>query len=68
MPVASPPSRANLFAFMPLLFGLGFIAPLLLQTGFAAILAGWLGVAPLGLALAIGGGWGGLACLRGRWL
>lgn len=58
----------KLIAIMPLLFGLGFIAPLLLQTGLAGAVAGPFGGDPLWLALAFGGGWGLLATIRGRWL
>ena len=53
---------------MPLLFGLGFIAPLIAQllerTVPGAAQAQW----PLLTGLAIGGSWGALANLRGRWL
>ena len=53
---------------MPLLFGVGFIAPLIAQllerTLPGAAQAHW----PLLAGLAIGGSWGPLANLRGRWL
>ena len=57
-----------LFHWMPLLFGLGFIAPLIAQT-----MALWAIPAPFGLSrilfgLAIGGPWGLYAVLRGRWI
>ncbi len=53
---------------MPLLFGVGFIAPLIAQL-LGRVLPGaaqaqW----PLLVGLAIGGSWGALANLRGRWL
>jgi hypothetical protein len=58
----------KLFAAMPFLFGLGFIAPLIAQ-----IMAAWNVAAPFGLSrvlfgLLIGGAWGLIANLRGRWL
>ena len=58
----------GLFKVMPLLFGLGFLAPLIAQV---LTLTGWAlpgGVAPLAVGLAIGGIWGGVATLTGRWL
>ncbi|GAA4052948.1 hypothetical protein GRI94_08185 [Erythrobacter jejuensis] len=58
----------RLFAIMPLLFGLGFIAPLIAQT-----MAVWEWDAPLGLSrialgLIVGGSWGLYATIRGRWI
>jgi hypothetical protein len=58
----------GLFRVMPLLFGLGFLAPLIAQS---ITLAGWSlpgGIAPLAVGMAIGGVWGGIATLTGRWL
>ena len=58
----------GLLKAMPLLFGLGFLAPLVAQL---LTLAGWAlpgGVAPLVVGLVIGGVWGGVATLTGRWL
>ena len=58
----------GLFRVMPLLFGLGFLAPLLTQT---LIRTGWIlpgGISPLLLGLTVGGLWGGYATVRGRWL
>ena len=58
----------GLFKIMPLLFGIGFIAPLIAQT---MVYWGWqppLGVAPLAFGLLIGGGWGLYATIRGRWV
>jgi len=59
---------ALLLQGMPLLFGLGFIAPLIAQllerTVPGAAQAQW----PLLTGLAIGGSWGALANVRGRWL
>ena len=58
----------GLFKIMPLLFGLGFLGPLIAQV---LALAGWAlpwGIAPLVVGMAIGGIWGGVATLTGRWL
>lgn len=57
----------TLFRWMPLLFGIGFIAPLVAQT-----MAYWDIDAPFGLSriafgLLIGAPWGLYAVLRGRW-
>jgi hypothetical protein len=58
----------QLFRWMPLLFGIGFIAPLVAQT-----MAYWHWDAPFGLSriafgLLIGAPWGLYAVLRGRWV
>jgi len=58
----------KLFAIMPLLFGIGFIAPLIAQT-----MAFWGWEAPLGMerivfGLILGGSWGLYATIRGRWI
>lgn len=53
---------------MPLLFGLGFLGPLFAQV---LTMAGWtppMGLAPLAIGMAVGGVWGGVATLTGRWL
>lgn len=57
-----------LLSGMPLIFGVGFIAPLitqLLKRGYPeAAQTQW----PLLAGLTIGASWGALATLRGRWL
>jgi hypothetical protein len=58
----------QLFHWMPLLFGIGFIAPLIAQS-----MALWEIDAPLGMSrllfgLVIGAPWGLYAVLRGRWI
>ena len=58
----------KLFYWMPFLFGIGFIAPLIAQT-----MAYWDIPAPFDMSriwfgLAIGAPWGLYAVLRGRWL
>ena len=53
---------------MPLLFGLGFIAPLIAQLLERAVPGAAQAQWPLLTGLAIGGSWGALANQRGRWL
>ena len=58
----------KLFTVMPLIFGIGFIAPLIAQA-----MAAWQWEAPLGLTrvafgLSVGAAWGLYATLRGRWV
>jgi ABC-type dipeptide/oligopeptide/nickel transport system permease component len=58
----------GLFRVMPLLFGLGFLAPLLAQI---IERFGWTlpnGLSPLVLGLMVGGLWGSFATLKGRWI
>jgi hypothetical protein len=59
---------AKLFKWMPFLFGIGFIAPVIAQT-----MAYWEVAAPFGLSrivfgLLIGMPWGLYAVIRGRWI
>ena len=54
--------------YMPLIFGVGFVAPLIAQI---IERAGWtlpFGIAPLAAGLVIGGLWGAHAQFRGRWI
>ena len=53
---------------MPLIFGIGFIAPLITQLLERALPGAAQAQWPLLAGLAIGGSWGALANLRGRWL
>lgn len=56
----------QLFRWMPFIFGIGFIAPLIAQT-----MAYWHWDAPFGriaFGLLIGAPWGVYAVLRGRWV
>jgi hypothetical protein len=58
----------TLFAIGPLLFGIGFLAPLIAQ-GLDAL--NWtppLGITSLVLGLAVGAALGLVATLRGRWV
>jgi hypothetical protein len=58
----------KLFAVMPFLFGVGFIAPLIAQSFAAWHMEAPLGMSRIAFGLAIGGVWGLLANIRGRWL
>lgn len=58
----------KLFEIMPFLFGIGFIAPLVAQMMIAAHISAPLDMSPLTLGLALGGTWGLVANIRGRWL
>lgn len=58
----------KLFEIMPFLFGIGFVAPLIAQIVVAADVKAPLDMSPLALGLAIGGVWGLVANIRGRWL
>jgi len=57
-----------IFYVGPLLFGFGFLAPLIAQT---IALSGWtppLGLTPLMTGLILGGLYGLIAQIRGRWI
>jgi len=59
---------STILKYMPLIFGVGFLAPLIAQV---IERVGWtlpLGVAPLAASLVIGGLWGAHAQFRGRWI
>lgn len=58
----------KLFAVMPFLFGIGFIAPLTAQLMAWAGVDGPLGMSRIGVGLLLGGAWGLYANLKGRWL
>jgi hypothetical protein len=58
----------QVFQWMPLLFGIGFIAPLIAQTmAFWGVPAPW-GLSHVAFGLLIGAPWGLYANVRGRWL
>jgi hypothetical protein len=58
----------KLMAAMPFLFGIGFIAPLIAQ-GMAALgQDAPFGMSRIAFGLALGGSWGLVANIRGRWL
>ncbi|MEO9467684.1 hypothetical protein [Parasphingorhabdus sp.] len=59
---------AKIFAFAPLMWGLGFLAPLTAQI---INVAGWttpMGLSPLAFGCILGGVWGLYAQIRGTWL
>ncbi|MEO5587928.1 MAG: hypothetical protein ABIQ81_09600 [Novosphingobium sp.] len=58
----------KLMGIMPFLFGIGFIAPLIAQLMLRFEVSGPYGVSPLAVGLAVGGTWGLVANIRGRWL
>ena len=58
----------KLLSIMPFLFGIGFIAPLIAQLMTKFGVAAPLGLSPIALGLALGGTWGLVANIRGRWL
>jgi hypothetical protein len=67
------PGRAQaalkvLFHWMPLVFGVLFIAPLVAQIMVSIGLPAPLGLCRLGLGFAIGAPWGLYAVLVGRWI
>ncbi len=53
---------------MPLIFGIGFVAPLIAQVLEHAVPGATQAKWPLVAGLAIGGSWGAIANLKGRWL
>lgn len=59
---------AFLFRFGPLLFGLGFLAPVIAATLDAFRLTDVFGFAPLTFGLIIGGVLGAIATVRKSWL
>jgi hypothetical protein len=58
----------RLFSFMPLFFGVGFIAPLIAQSMAALDIAAPFGLSGIAFGLLIGAPWGLYAVLRGRWV
>ena len=58
----------KLFAVMPFLFGIGFIAPLTAQLMQLWSIPGPFGMSPLVFGLLFGGTWGLYANLKGRWI
>lgn len=55
-------------SFMPLFFGIGFIAPLIAQLMAAGNLAPPLGLSRVAFGILVGAPWGLYATVRGRWL
>ena len=57
-----------IFFIMPLLFGIGFIAPVTAELMDAAGIAAPIGLTPLTFGLLLGGAWGLYATIKGSWL
>jgi len=58
----------QLFDWMPLLFGVGFVAPLVAQAMGAWDIAAPFGMSRALFGLLIGAPWGLYALVRGRWI
>lgn len=58
----------SLAAALPLLFAFGFLVPVIAQAMQALHIAAPLGLSPLMFAAIIGGGWGLVAQVTGRWI
>lgn len=58
---------SKLLAVMPFLFGIGFIAPLIAQLMVRFDVTAPFALSPVVFGLAIGGSWGLIANIRGRW-
>lgn len=58
----------QLFHWMPLIFGMLFIAPLIAQSMAYWEVAAPLGMSRIALGLAVGAPWGLYAVLVGRWV
>lgn len=73
---SDPPAAASLMGRllglllqgMPFIFGIGFIVPLITQLLERTLPAAAHGQWPLLVGLAIGGTWGAIANVTGRWL
>lgn len=55
-------------AMLPLIFGVGFIAPLIAQSLDIMTWSRELGLPNLAIGLVIGGVWGAITCKTGRWI
>lgn len=58
----------KLFAIMPLLFGIGFIAPVIAQLMSSLGWSAPLGMERIVFGLLIGSVWGLYATIKGRWI
>ena len=58
----------QLFHWMPFIFGIGFIAPLVAQSMAWWDIAAPFGMSRIAFGLLIGAPWGLYAVLRGRWI
>ena len=58
----------KLLLWMPFLFGIGFIAPLTVQTMHYWNISAPFGLSPLLFGMLFGGAWGLYANIKGRWI
>ena len=58
----------QVLAWMPFFFGIGFIAPLIAQLMVLWDIPAPFGISRIAFGLIIGGTWGLVANIRGRWL
>ncbi|MDE1466263.1 hypothetical protein [Aurantiacibacter sp. D1-12] len=56
------------FAWLPVIFGIGFIAPLIMQLLAYQQLTAVGGIPAIWIGLGIGFVWGSYAKIRGRWI
>ena len=59
---------ARLMKVMPFLFGIGFVAPCIAQIITRLGLMPPGSISPVAFGLLVGGGWGMLTNIRGRWI
>lgn len=65
----TPQKALKAFAwFLPLIFGLAFLAPVIDQAMKAMGIAAPFGLSTLALGLIVGGAWGVFAQITGRWI
>ncbi len=57
----------QVLAWMPFFFGIGFIAPLISQVMVQWDVPAPFNISRIAFGLIIGGGWGLIANVRGRW-
>lgn len=58
----------GLFKILPLIFGLGFLAPLISECLNALVVTRDLGLPNLAIGLIVGGAWGANTMRTGRWV
>ncbi len=58
----------QMFHWMPLVFGIGFIAPLIAQIMAVWQIGGPFGLSRIAVGLVIGVPWGWQTVIRGRWI
>ena len=53
---------------LPLIFGVGFLAPVIAEGMMATGIEAPFGLSALAFGLLVGGTWGAFATLKGRWI